>query len=144
MTNETELYENPWIYEGGAVLGAPEEFYGFIYLITNKQSGKKYIGKKFFYSRVTKPPLKGKTRKRRSVKESDWKTYYGSNKELEQDIAQLGTENFSREIIRLCKSRGATNYWEAKYQFQYNVLEDTNYYNDWIMIKTHRKHIKED
>lgn len=142
--SDEELYENPWIYEGAAVLGAPEDFYGFVYLITNKKTNKKYIGKKFFYSKVTKPPLKGKTRKRRSVKESDWKTYYGSNKQLVEDVEREGAQHFSREILRVCKSRGATNYWEAKYQFQYNVLEDDNFYNDWIMLKAHRKHVKED
>lgn len=142
MTTENELYENPWIYAGAAVLNAPEDFYGFVYIITNNKNSKKYIGKKFFYSKVSKPPLKGKTRRRRSVKESDWKTYYGSNKELEADVAAEGKENFTREIVKLCASKGECAYWEAKLQFENNVLLEDTWYNEWIMVKTHRKHIR--
>lgn len=141
-TTNDELYENPWIYDGGAVLDAPEDFYGFVYIITNKKNNKKYIGKKFFWSKVSKPPLKGKTRRRRSIKESDWKTYYGSNKELNEDATREGKENFSREIVKLCATKGECAYWEAKLQFEYNVLLEDNWYNEWIMLKTHRKHVK--
>jgi hypothetical protein len=140
-TNEDELYENPWIYDGGAVLGAPADFYGFVYEITNKTSGKKYIGKKFFWSKVSKPPLKGKTRRRRSIKESDWKTYYGSNKEIQEDVKTQGASNFERKILHLCVSKGECTYYECKYQFDNAVLESDNYYNEWIICKVHRKHI---
>jgi hypothetical protein len=141
-TTNDELYENPWIYDGAAVLDAPADFYGFVYIITNKKNNKKYIGKKFFYSKVSKPPLKGKTRRRRSIKQSDWKTYYGSNKELNEDVEREGKENFSREIVKLCASKGECAYLEAKLQFEYNVLLEDNWYNEWIMLKTHRKHVK--
>jgi len=141
-TNDSLPYENPWTYSGEAVLSPPEEFYGFVYIITNTKTNKKYIGKKFFWSKVSKPPLKGKTRRRRSVKESDWKTYYGSNKELNEDVQKEGKEYFKREIVQLCKSKGECSYWEAKLQFDNNVLIDDTWYNEWIMIKTHRKHVK--
>jgi hypothetical protein len=144
MTTENdELYENPWIYEGGAVLDPPDEFYGFVYCITNLETNRKYIGKKFFWSRVSKPPLKGKTRRRRSVKESDWKKYYGSNKELQEDVKNLGTEKFRREILHLCRTKGECSYYECKYQFDNQVLESYDYYNEWIICKVHRKHIGE-
>lgn len=144
MTTESdELYENPWTYEGGAVLDPPDEIYGFVYCITNLETNRKYIGKKFFWSKVSKPPLKGKTRRRRSVKESDWKKYYGSNKELQEDVKNLGAEKFRREIIHLCRTKGECSYYEAKYQFDNQVLESYDYYNEWIICKVHRKHIGE-
>jgi hypothetical protein len=117
----------------------PENWYGFIYEITNNVTGKKYIGRKYFTQSKTRQ-VKGK--KKRSRVESDWRDYWGSNKSLLADIDKYGKENFTRKILLLCESRGNTNYWEAKFQFDNNVLLDDNYYNDWIMIKTHRKHIK--
>lgn len=130
-----------WLYDGKDFLEPDESDYGFVYLITNKLSGKKYIGRKYFTAAGYKT-VKGKRKKIR--KQSDWLDYYGSNKELQLDVETHGKENFTREILRICKSRGATNYWEAKYQFQHDVLLDDNYYNDWIMVKTHRKHIKKE
>lgn len=115
------------------------DWYGFIYEITNNLTGKKYIGRKYFTQAKTRQ-VKGK--KKRTRVESDWRDYWGSNKELLSDIDKYGVENFSRNILKLCETRGNTNYWEAKFQFDNNVLIGDNYYNDWIMIKTHRKHIK--
>lgn len=115
------------------------DWYGFIYEITNNLTGKKYIGRKYFTEAKTRQ-VKGK--KKRTRVESNWRDYWGSSKSLTEDIAKYGAENFSRRILKLCETRGNTNYWEAKFQFDNNVLLDDNYYNDWIMIKTHRKHIK--
>lgn len=115
------------------------DWYGFIYEITNNLTGKKYIGRKYFTEAKTRQ-VKGK--KKRTRVESNWKEYWGSSKSLTEDINKYGVENFSRKILMLCKTRGNTNYWEAKFQFDNNVLLSDNYYNDWIMIKTHRKHIK--
>ena len=88
-------YENPWIFEGRAFLSEDiDDLYGFVYLITNKINGRKYIGRKYFWS-FRKPPGK----KRRVKKESDWKKYYGSCPELKEDIEQFGRQNFSRTIL---------------------------------------------
>jgi hypothetical protein len=115
------------------------EFYGFVYLITNLKTGKKYIGKKFFYSSKTKQ-VKGK--KKRYKVFSDWQTYYGSNAELQKDVLELGSENFKREIIHLGKTKGECNYLEAKEQFNNAVIESDDYYNSWIMVRVHSSHIK--
>ena len=104
-------------------------YYGFVYKITNLVTGKKYIGRKYFWQ-FRKP--KGK--KRREKKESDWKFYYGSSKELLNDIKKLGKENFKREILSFHTTKGSTNYNETKQLFAHDVLEkDTEYYNDNIL-----------
>ena len=114
--------------------------YGFVYQITNLANNKKYIGKKFFYSTKTKQ-VKGKKKK---VKvSSDWQTYYGSSDTLQKDVLQYGLENFKREIIHLCKSKGECGYLEAKEQFTNNVLEGDDYYNTWIMVRVRKSHIKD-
>jgi len=113
--------------------------YGFVYLITNKLTGKKYIGKKFFYSSKTKV-VKGK--KKKIKVSSDWQTYYGSSAEVTKDVLQLGQENFNREIIYLCKSKGECGYLEAKEQFLKGALESDDYYNTWIMVRVRKSHIK--
>lgn len=116
------------------------QYYGFVYIITNLISGKKYIGKKFFWS--SKRRQVNKVRKRYKA-ESDWKDYWSSSEELKADIEALGKENFKREIIHLCPNKGTTNYLEAKEQFVREVLEDKdNWYNSWIQCKVHRSHIK--
>jgi hypothetical protein len=112
--------------------------YGFVYEITDP-NGKKYIGKKFFYSSKTKQ-VKGK--KKRIKVSSDWKTYFGSNEELKKEVAKHGQHMFTRHIIHLCKSKGECGYLEAKEQFTKGVLESDNYYNTWIMVRVRKSHIK--
>jgi len=129
-----------WTFEDGPVTIIPEGCYGFVYRITNTVSGREYIGKKLFYSMKTKQ-VKGK--KKRFKAESDWQTYYGSNEELRKDIEIIGVDHFKREIIRMCKNKGECTYYEAKYQYQFDVLANpTKYYNSWIMCKVHRKHLQ--
>ena len=113
--------------------------YGFVYVITHLTTGKKYIGKKFFYSIRTKV-IKGKRKKVKSF--SDWLTYYGSNAELQNDVQKHGTQSFKREIIHLCKSKGECGYLEAKEQFVNGALETDDYYNSWIMVRVRKSHIK--
>jgi hypothetical protein len=113
--------------------------YGFVYQITNLTNGRKYIGKKFFYSAKTKQ-VKGKKKKYKAL--SNWQTYYGSSDNLTKDVLQLGHENFKREILHLCLTKGECGYLEAKEQFRNNVLETDNYYNSWIMVRVRKDHIK--
>ena len=112
--------------------------YGFVYEITGPD-GKKYIGKKFFYSQKTKQ-VKGK--KKRMKVASDWQTYFGSNEELKKDIDKHGKQQYNRNILHLCKSKGECGYLEAKEQFIRGVLESDDYYNSWIMVRVRKSHIK--
>ena len=114
--------------------------YGFVYQIKNLTNGRKYIGKKFFYSAKTKQ-VKGKKKKIKVP--SDWQTYYGSSDTLKQDVLSLGHENFSREILHLCRSKGECGYLEAKEQFIRGVMESEDYYNTWIMVRVRKSHIKD-
>ena len=113
--------------------------YGFVYKITSMVDGKQYIGKKFFYSSKTKQ-VKGK--KKRFKVFSDWQTYYGSNDILKKDVIIHGQNQFKREIIHLCKTKGECGYLEAKEQFINGVLESDNFYNTWIMVRVRKSHIK--
>ena len=113
--------------------------YGFVYQITNLTNGRKYIGKKFFYSSKTKQ-VKGK--KKRYKASSDWQTYYGSSAELTKDVLSLGHDKFKREILHLCLSKGDCGYLEAKEQFVCGALESDEYYNTWIMVRVRKSHLK--
>ena len=131
-----------WTYEGqpftSDMIG---EYFGFVYLITNLDNGKMYVGKKWFWSTRKLPPLKGKTRKRRVQKESDWQKYYGSSDEVKLLVEQHGEDNFEREILRLCKTKGECSYYELVEQVDREVLLRDNYYNEFIGIKIHSKHL---
>ena len=115
----------PWIYKG-EVFSDVDKYVGFVYIITNLRTDKKYIGKKLFHFAKTKQ-VKGK--KKRYKVDSDWQDYFGSNDELNEHVKVLGPDAFRREIIRLCTSKGEMSYFEAKYQFQYDVLESDQWYN---------------
>ena len=128
-------YENPWYFKGTPFLSENiDDNFGFVYLITNLTNGRKYIGRKYFWS-FRKPPGK----KRKVKKESDWKKYYGSCPELKEDIEQLGRQNFSRAILSLHKTPGKTNFEETRQLFVNGVLTeslDTGgplYYNSNIL-----------
>lgn len=133
-------YENKWVYKGSVFESEQiENNIGFVYLITNTLTGRMYVGKKGFSSRKQKQ-VKGK-KKRFSV-ESDWKSYYGSNAELVSDVESLGKDQFHREILYLCTTKGWCSYYEAAEQYKRGVLLSENYYNAWISVKVHKKHLK--
>lgn len=124
-----------WIYKGKTIDSISDEYEGFVYLITNKTTDQKYIGKKLARFKTTKPPLKGKKNKRRGFKESDWREYWGSSDRLNEDVKNLGEENFTREILYFCKSRAEMSYIEAREQFDRRVLETDEYYNGIINVR---------
>jgi hypothetical protein len=124
-----------WTYKGKEVTEIPEEIEGFVYLITNLLNNKKYVGKKLARFKTTKPPLKGKKNKRRGYKESDWRDYWGSSDRLNEDVAALGTDKFTREVLYFCKSRAEMSYIEAREQFERRVLETDEYYNGIINVR---------
>ena len=124
-----------WTYKGKVIDKIPDEYEGFVYLITNLKTGQKYVGKKLAKFKTTKPPLKGKKNKRRGYKESDWRDYWGSSDRLNADVAKLGEKNFTREILYLCKGRGEMSYLEAREQFERRVLETDEYYNGIINVR---------
>ena len=130
-----------WLFESKEIEVLPEDCVGFVYLITNLTNNRKYIGKKLARFKTSKPPLKGRKNKRRGTKESDWREYYGSNDELNEDIKQLGTENFQREILYYCNSKAECSYIEAREQFRHKVLESQEYYNGHIQVRVHGSHI---
>ena len=129
------MAKSEWQYNGQVVSELPESCVGFVYLITNLTNNKKYIGKKLAKFKKTRPPLKGKKRKRRTTVESDWRTYWGSSDHLNADVAQLGEDKFTREILYYCESKGELSYLEAKEQFDRGVLETDEYYNGIINVR---------
>ena len=124
-----------WLYNGDVIDTLPDDCEAFVYLITNKKNGMKYVGKKLAKFKTTKPPLKGKKNKRRGYKESDWKTYWGSSDHLNADVLKYGEDNFIREILHMCPSRGISSYLEAKEQFDREVLLSDDYYNGIINVR---------
>ena len=131
-----------WYYNGSPVDSPPENIVGFVYLVTDLDTGMMYVGKKNFYSTRKLPPLKGKKRKRTKVVESDWQKYYGSNDLLKEKVAQNPPEKFKREILHMCSSKGMMNYLELKEQVERDVLFDDLYYNSFIGVKIHASHVK--
>jgi Putative endonuclease segE, GIY-YIG domain len=137
-----------WTYQDQTVDVLPEDCIGFVYLITNLISGRKYIGKKLAkFSKTTYKTVKLKngTKKKKKIRskvDSDWQEYYGSSPNLQTDIDTLGKENFSREILFYCTSKAECSYVEAREQFTRKVLESDDYYNGHIQVRVHGSHIK--
>ena len=136
-------YENAWTYQGSTFSSDDiNSFFGFVYRITNLQTGKQYIGRKYF---VQKRKPRNGTSKRRVTSESDWKKYYGSSPELKADVKQFGKQNFKREILSLHATLGKVNYEETKQLFLNNVLQETlgdgspKYYNSNILGRYYKK-----
>ena len=136
-----------WSYQGQVISELPEDCVGFIYIITNTVSGRKYIGKKlakFAKTTYKTVKLKNGTKKRKKIKgkiDSDWRDYWSSSEELKKDVSILGTEKFIREILYYCKSKAECSYIEAREQFSRKVLESNDYYNGHVQVRVHKSHI---
>ena len=144
-TTETNVvegdYENPWLYQGTAFTSDDiGNKFGYVYLIVNRTTGKKYIGRKYF-TQCRKP----RGGKRRVSSESDWKKYYGSSPELKQDVREFGRNAFSREILSLHTTKGKVNFEETRQLFLNNVLTESlddgspAFYNSNILGRYYRK-----
>jgi hypothetical protein len=128
-------YENPWTFNNKPFTSEDiQKYVGFVYVIIQQDSGRRYIGRKYFH---TLRKEKGKAKRVR--RESDWKKYYGSSGDVKADVKALGKDKFQRIILSLHTTRGDCNYEEVKQQFKNDVLEDTIYYNDNINGKWYRK-----
>lgn len=141
-------YENPWLYQGKPFSSDDiQDYYGFVYCLTDSVNNRKYIGRKYFWSIRTVKKVKGRRKKNKS--ESDWKDYYGSSKVILEIIEQHGKERFKREILSLHKTKGEVNYQEVKTQFIKEVLEAVNennerlYYNENIANRYFYRNRKE-
>jgi len=132
-----------WYYNGepftSEMIG---DYVGFVYVITDKSNGLKYIGKKGLISRRRLPPLKGKKRRRVKIIETDWQDYYGSSESVKMLVEEKGRENFHREIVRLCNKKAEMSYYEARMQFLTDcLLKPDEYYNEFIGCKVNRWHL---
>ena len=145
---------NNWIYQNqevDTVSDFPDNTYGFVYKITHLPTNKKYIGKKIlFFTRkvkLTKKDLleyQGVVGRRPAyklaVKESDWKTYWGSNKEILELVKTEPADNWEREILAAADSKKLLTYYETKFQMIYQVLEKPDeFWNDNILGKFYTK-----
>jgi len=135
------MYDNPWWYNGEVFnTDSINGYYGFVYLITNTVNGRKYIGRKYFWSFRKK-----KGEKRRSRQESDWKNYYGSCPELKDDVKLFGKDKFTREILSLHTTLGKVNYEETRLLFVHGVLTESltdgtpAFYNSNVLGRYYRK-----
>ena len=114
------------------------EAFGFVYMITHLKTGRKYIGKKFFTKSKTKQ-VQGK--KKRSRVSSDWMTYWGSNKKLQEEVKENGVDQYIREILHLCKTRSECSYWETWEIFSRHALMHESYYNEWVSCRIRKDHL---
>ena len=133
-----------WTYQGEVFDPAYEdlsEWVGFVYVITEKDTGMKYVGKKFFHKKKTLPITKTRKRRKHTRVESDWKDYFGSSVKVQTLLEEKGADAFDREILRLCKTKGDCAYYETKEQFDREVLTRDDYYNGIINCRISRSHL---
>jgi hypothetical protein len=136
-----------WLYEGKEFAPNLDEilekgWVGFVYLLTNLETGKKYIGKKLLTTTIKRAPLKGQKRKRKTIKESDWQTYCSSSEKVKELVEEKGLDLFKREILCICKSKGDLSYMELYHQIISNSLLDDDYYNGIVQARINAKHLK--
>ena len=136
-----------WYFQNKSYEPTEEELnslVGFVYEIEEKTTGMKYIGKKFFWRSKILPVTKTRKRRKKTLVESDWRNYFGSNEVLKERVIENGENIYNRVILKLCKTKGDCSYYEAKLQFEYDVLLDDKYYNSFIGCKIHSKHLTHD
>ena len=137
-----------WTHQGKEITELPEDCVGFVYMIVNQITGKKYIGKKlakFSQTTYKTVKLKNGTKKRKRIKskiDSDWLTYWSSSEELKKDVKRLGSDKFTREILYYCNSKAICSYIELREQVLRKVLESDDFYNNNIQCRIHGSHIK--
>jgi len=133
-----------WYYNESEYNETPDDYQGFVYVITELGTNKKYIGKKNFWRPKVLPKNSKRNRRVKTRVPSDWQQYYGSNKELQLLVEQRGQDSYKREILKLCRTKGEMSYFEAKFQFDNNVLISDEYYNEFIGCKIHSRHLPKD
>lgn len=121
-----------WLYNNKPFTTTPEEYQGFVYLISNLATNQRYIGKKNFWTIKKLPPLKGKKNRRHRRVETDWRDYWSSSTAVQADVVLHGEECFRRDILVLCESKSWMAYHETRLQFQFGVLVSPDWYNDFI------------
>lgn len=137
-----------WMYKGSHFTESDYErvksegFMGFIYMISETNTGMKYIGKKQFIRPKILPITKTRKRRSRTVVESDWREYYSSSPVIMENVSSGNRDAYTREILTFGKSKGDLSYLEAKEQFNRDVLIRDDYINGIINCKIHRKHLK--
>lgn len=131
-----------WLYRDKPFTQPPDTAQGFVYIITNLKTKRKYIGKKNFWTVKKLPPLKGRKNKRHSRIQTDWLSYWGSSVELQNDIYSTGIEHFSREILYICENKTQMSYYETLEQFNRRVLFTDEYYNGIIACRITSKGLK--
>lgn len=138
-----------WYFQGEPITELPADKIGFVYLITNLETGRRYIGKKlnkFTKTKYQMVKLKNGNKKRKKIRsqvESDWQTYWSSSPEVQADVKRLGEDRFRREVLYWADSKGSLSYIEAREQFVRGVLENPeSWYNGIIQCRIHAKHLK--
>ena len=126
-----------WLYNNQEfTTEAIDNHVGMVYIITNLDNGRKYVGKKLFTK--SKTFQKNKKKKRTRV-ESDWAEYTGSNKVLNEDVS--AGANLKKEILHLCTKRGWMSYLETQEILNRNAIQSDEYYNEWVSCKIQRRHL---
>ena len=129
-----------WTYNDNEYNETPEEYQGFVYIITELDTDKKYIGKKFFWKPKILPKNSKRKKRIKTKVQSDWRDYYGSSAEVK--LLVEGGNVFRRDILRLCFSKGELSYYELREQMINDVLlKPDEYYNAFVGGKIHRKHV---
>lgn len=133
-----------WTHQGEDIAELDlSDYVAFVYVIEHTETGKRYFGKKRLRKKIKRKPLKGKKRSRIAYLESDWRDYWGSNDLLLAEVEKLGSSAFTREILRFCKTLAESSYYEAKIQFEEDVLlHPDKFYNRWIACRLRSAHLK--